>query len=59
MSEESSGAILEADSQTQETRSFIKQVRRIARRKHTPEEKIRIVLDGFRREVSVRDLLGF
>jgi len=56
MSKESSGAILEADSQTQETRSFIKKVRRITRRRYTPEEKIRIVLDGFRREVPVRDL---
>ena len=56
MSKESSGVILQADSQTQETRSFIKQVRRITRRKYTPEEKIRIVLDGFRREVPVRDL---
>jgi len=56
MSEESSGAILEADSQTQEARGFIKQVRRITRRRYTPEEKIRIELDGFRREVSVRDL---
>ena len=27
-----------------------------ARRKYTPEEKIRIVLEGFRREVSVNDL---
>jgi len=56
MSKGPSGAILEADSQTQETRSFIKKVRRITRRKYTPEEKIRIVLDGFRREVPVRDL---
>jgi len=29
MSKESSSAVLEADSQTQETKSFIKQVRRI------------------------------
>ena len=55
MSKESPSAILEADSQTQETRSFIKKVRRITRRRYTPEEKIRIVLDGFRREVPVRD----
>ena len=56
MSKESPSAIFEADSQTQETRSFIKKVRRITRRKYTPEEKIRIVLDGFRRQVPVRDL---
>jgi len=56
MSKESPSAILEADSQVQETRSYIKKVRRITRRRYTPEEKIRIVLDGFRREVPVRDL---
>ena len=56
MSEESLGAILETESQTEETRSFIKQVRRITGRKFTPEEKIRIVLEGFRHEVPIRDL---
>ena len=56
MSEETSGAILEAESHSEETRSFIKQVRRITRRKFTPEEKIRIVLEGFRHEVPIRDL---
>jgi len=54
--EESLSAILEAESHTEETRSFIKQVRRITRRKFTPEEKIRIVLEGFRHEVPIRDL---
>jgi transposase len=28
----------------------------LTRRKYTPEEKIRIVLEGFRREVTVSDL---
>ncbi len=56
MPEESSSAILEAESRTEETRSFIKQVRRTTRRKFTPEEKIRIVLEGFRHEVPIRDL---
>ena len=45
-----------AEARTQETRSFVQQVRIAARRKYTPEEKIRIVLEGFRREVSVKDL---
>jgi transposase len=31
-------------------------VRSVTRRKYSPEEKIRIVLEGFRREVSVNDL---
>ena len=45
-----------AEVKTQETRSFMQQVRVAARRKYTPEEKVRIVLEGFRREVAVRDL---
>jgi transposase len=45
-----------AEASTQETRGFIHQVRAAARRKYTPEEKVRIVLEGFRREVAVRDL---
>ena len=31
-------------------------MRAATRRKYTPEEKIRIVLEGFRREVTVNDL---
>ena len=45
-----------ADRRSEETRSFIRQVRAATRRKYTPEEKIRIVLEGFRREVTVNDL---
>lgn len=45
-----------AEARTQETRSFVRQVRSVTRRKYTPEEKIRIVLEGFRREVAVNDL---
>ena len=45
-----------AEARTQETRSFVRQVRSVTRRKYTPEEKIRIVLEGFRREVTVNDL---
>ncbi len=45
-----------AEDRTQETRGFMQQVRVAARRKYTPEEKVRIVLEGFRREVAVRDL---
>ena len=37
-------------------RSFVRTVKAAARRKYTPEEKIRIVLEGFRREVTVGDL---
>jgi transposase len=45
-----------AEARTQETRGFIQQVRVAARRKYTPEEKVRIVLEGFRREVAVNEL---
>jgi len=45
-----------AEARTQETRGFMRQVRAATRRKYTPEEKVRIVLEGFRREVAVRDL---
>ncbi len=45
-----------AEARTQETRGFMQQVRIVTRRKYTPEEKVRIVLEGFRREVAVKDL---
>jgi transposase len=45
-----------AEARTQETKSFMQQVRVAARRKYTPEEKVRIVLEGFRREVAVNEL---
>ncbi len=45
-----------AEERTEQTRSFVRRVRAATRRKYTPEEKIRIVLEGFRREVTVNDL---
>jgi transposase len=45
-----------AEAGTQETRGFMQQVRVAARRKYTLEEKVRIVLEGFRREVAIKDL---
>jgi transposase-like protein len=45
-----------AEARTQETRGFVQQVRVASRRKYTPEEKVRIVLEGFRREVTVNEL---
>ena len=46
----------QAEQRSQETRSFLRQVRAATRRKYTPDEKIRIVLEGFRRETTVNDL---
>ena len=45
-----------ADQRTEATRSFVRTVKSATRRNYTPEEKIRIVLEGFRREVTVSDL---
>ena len=45
-----------AEARPQETRSFMRQVRAASPKKYSPEEKIRIVLEGFRREVAVSDL---
>ena len=45
-----------ADQRSEQTRSFVRRVRAATRRKYTPEEKIRIVLESFRREVTVNDL---
>ena len=45
-----------AEARTDQTKGFMQQVRVAARRKYTPEEKVRIVLEGFRREVAVNEL---
>ena len=46
----------QADVRTAETKQFIRDIKRITRRKFTAEEKIRIVLEGFRRDTPIRDL---
>ena len=51
-----SSATEQAEKRTDETRGFMRSVRRATRRKYTPDEKIRIVLEGFRREATVSDL---
>jgi transposase len=56
MSQENTDKATAAEARTQQTRSFVQQVRLAARRKYTPEEKVRIVLEGFRREVTVNEL---
>ena len=47
---------IDVTSRSEQTRSFVRTVKAAARRKYTSEEKIRIVLEGFRREVTVNDL---
>ena len=56
MSQSNTGQAQAAETLTQETKTFIRQVRTKTRRKYAPEDKIRIVLEGFRREVTVSDL---
>jgi len=45
-----------AETLTQETRTFIRQVRTKTRRKYAPEDKTHIVLEGSHREVTVGGL---
>ncbi len=56
MSESDTDTALVAEERSRETKSFVRRVRSVTRRKYTSEEKIRIVLEGFRREVTVNDL---
>ena len=48
--------IWQAEARTQETKQLIRDIKRITRRKFTAEEKIRIVLEGFRQDTPIRDL---
>ena len=56
MVETTTESIWQAEARTQETRQFIRDIKRLSRRKFTAEEKIRIVLEGFRRDTPIRDL---
>ena len=48
--------IWQAEARNQQTNKLIRDIKRITRRKFTAEEKIRIVLEGFRRDTPIRDL---
>ena len=56
MSLTETGKAVAAEERTEAARSFVRTVKAATRRKYTPEEKVRIVLEGFRREVTVSDL---
>ena len=45
-----------AETRTDETKRFILDIRRVTRHRFTAEEKIRIVLEGFRHDTPIRDL---
>jgi transposase-like protein len=46
----------QSEARTQETKQINRDIKRITRRKFTPEEKIRMVLEGFRRDTPIRDI---
>jgi transposase len=46
----------QAEARSEDTKQFIRDIKRLTRRKFTAEEKIRIVLEGFRRDTPIRDL---
>ena len=56
MVQEKTESIWLAEARTEETRQFIREIKRLTRRRFTAEEKIRIVLEGFRRDTPIRDL---
>ena len=56
MVQEISDRFWQSEARTEETKRFIWDIKHITRRKFTAEEKIRIVLEGFRRDTPIRDL---
>ena len=48
--------IWQAEARIEQTKQLLRDIKRITRRKFTAEEKIRIVLEGFRRDTPIRDL---
>ena len=46
----------QAEARSEDNKQFIRDIKRLTRRKFTAEEKIRIVLEGFRRDTPIRDL---
>ena len=56
MSQSENSKTTAAEARTEQTRTFVRTVKDATRRKYPPEEKIRIVLEGFRREVTMNDL---
>ena len=56
MVEQTKDNFWQAEARSEETKKFIKDIKRITRRKFTPEGKIRIVLEGFRRDTPIRDI---
>jgi len=56
MTQGTSDRFWQAEARSEQTKQLIRDIKRITRRKFTAEEKIRIVLEGFRRDTPIRDL---
>ncbi len=56
MTENTQNKIQFAEERSQGVKRFVRQVRSASRRKYTSEEKIHIILEGLRREVTVNEL---
>ena len=56
MVQQVSDRLWQAEARSEETKRFIRDVKRITRRRFTAEEKVRIVLEGFRHDTPIRDL---
>ncbi len=56
MTQEITDRFWQSEARTQQTKQLIRDIKRITRRKFSSEEKIRIVLEGFRRDTPIRDL---
>ena len=56
MTQGTSDRYWQAEARSEQTKQLIREIKRITRRKFTAEEKIRIVLEGFRRDTPIRDL---
>ena len=56
MVEQTKDNFWQAEARSEETKKFIRDIKHATRRKFSAEEKIRIVLEGFRRDTPIRDL---
>ena len=56
MTDQKSPAELAAEASSEDTRSLVWRVKRATRRKFSPEEKVRIALEGFRPSIQMSQL---
>ena len=56
MPQDGTPARTRAEANSEEMKPLVRRVRRVTRRKFSPEEKVRVVLEGFRGEAKVSEL---